>query len=66
LKDKSEAFSAFKEWKVMVENQTESKVKKLCTDNGMELCSKEFNAYCKFEGVVRHYTALYTPTEWCS
>jgi 16S rRNA G527 N7-methylase RsmG len=31
LKDKSEVFSAFKEWKTMVENQTEKKVKKLCT-----------------------------------
>jgi hypothetical protein len=39
LKDKSEAFSIFKEWKTMVENQTEKKVKKLRTDNGMEFCS---------------------------
>jgi transposase InsO family protein len=45
LKHKSEAFSAFKEWKVMVERQTEKKVKKLRTDNGMEFCSDEFNAY---------------------
>jgi imidazoleglycerol phosphate synthase glutamine amidotransferase subunit HisH len=27
LKDKSEAFSAFKEWKTMVENQTEKRLK---------------------------------------
>nr|GEX62887.1 retrotransposon protein, putative, Ty1-copia subclass [Tanacetum cinerariifolium] len=33
LKHKSEAFSAFKEWKVMVETQTGKKVKKLRTDN---------------------------------
>jgi len=36
LKHKSEAFLAFKEWKVMVEKQTKKKVKKLCIDNGME------------------------------
>ena len=47
LKYKSEAFSAFKEWKIMVENQTEKKVKKLRTDNGMEFCSDQFNSYCK-------------------
>jgi 5'-3' exoribonuclease 2 len=35
LKDKSKVFSAFKEWKTMIENQTEKKVKKLHTDNGM-------------------------------
>jgi 5'-3' exoribonuclease 2 len=42
LNDKSEAFSTFKEWKTMVENQTEKKVKKLRTDNGMDFCSHEF------------------------
>jgi 5'-3' exoribonuclease 2 len=42
LKDKLEAFSAFKEWKTMVENQTEKKFKKRRTDNGMEFCSHEF------------------------
>jgi len=63
LKDKSEAFSAFKECKIMIENQTEKKVKKLRTDNGMEFCSKEFNAYFKSEGIVRHYTIPYTPQQ---
>jgi hypothetical protein len=61
LKDKSKAFSAFKEWKTMVENQNEKKVKKLCTDNGMEFCSHKFKSYCKPEGIVRHYTVPYTP-----
>jgi transposase InsO family protein len=63
LKDKSEAFSTFKEWKVMIENQTEKKVKKLCTDNGMELCSNEFKAYCKSQSIVRHYTIPYMPQQ---
>jgi transposase InsO family protein len=63
LKDKSQAFSAFKEWKTMVENQTEKKVKKLRTNNGMEFCSHEFKSYCKSEGIVRHYTVPYTPQQ---
>ena len=63
LKHKSEAFSAFKEWKTMVERQTERKVKKLRTDNGMEFCSDEFNSFCKAEGIVRHYTIPHTPKQ---
>jgi transposase InsO family protein len=61
LKDKSEVFSAFKEWKTMVENQTEKKLKKLHPDNGMEFYSNEFKSYCKSEGIVRYYTVSYTP-----
>lgn len=61
LKHKSEAFSTFKEWKVMVERQAEKKVKKLRIDNGMEFSSDEFNLYCKSKGIVRHYTIPYTP-----
>ena len=63
LKHKYEAFSAFKEWKIMIERQTEKKVKILRTDNGMEFCSKQFKNYCKSEGIVRHYTVPYTPQQ---
>jgi 5'-3' exoribonuclease 2 len=65
LKDKLEAFSTFKEWKTMVENETEKKVKKLHTDNGMEFCSQEFKLYCKFEEWAID-CSLYTPTKRCS
>ena len=47
----------------MIENLTQKKVKKFCTDNGMEFCSNEFNAYCKSEGIVRHYTVPYMPQQ---
>ncbi|KAJ9539190.1 hypothetical protein OSB04_031923 [Centaurea solstitialis] len=40
LKHKSEGFSTFKQWKAMVEKQTEREVKKLHTENGLEFCSK--------------------------
>ena len=61
LKHKYQAFNVFKEWKTMVERQTERKVKILRTDNGMEFCSKIFKSYCKSEGIVRHYTVPHTP-----
>ena len=47
LKQKSEAFEKFKEWKVLVETQTNRKVRKLITDNGLEFCFEEFNQFCK-------------------
>ena len=39
LKNKDDTFAAFTEWKVMIERQTEKKVKVLRTDNGGEFCS---------------------------
>jgi transposase InsO family protein len=63
LKHKYEVFDAFRKWKVMIEKQTEKKVKLLHTDNGMEFCSNEFNDYCSDEGIVRHHTIPYTPQQ---
>jgi transposase InsO family protein len=63
LKHKSDVFDAFRKWKVMVEKQTEKKVKLLRTDNGMEFCSTVFNDYCSDEGIVRHHTIPYTPQQ---
>ena len=42
LKNKLEVFKKFKEFKALVENQTGKKIKVLRTDNGGELCEKEF------------------------
>lgn len=63
LKSKDQAFQAFKDWKVMVETQTGSKIKKLRTDNGLEYCSDKFKQYCKQEGMARHYTVADTPPQ---
>ena len=60
LKHKSDAFDSFKEWKTMVEKQTERKVKVLRTDNGMEFCSGAFKSYCRKEGIVRHHIITHT------
>jgi hypothetical protein len=61
LKHKYEAFDAFKAWKVMVEKQTERKVKVLRTDNGLDFFSNEFKLFCRKEGIVRHHTIPHTP-----
>nr|GEW09643.1 ulp1 protease family, C-terminal catalytic domain-containing protein [Tanacetum cinerariifolium] len=42
LRFKHELFGKFKEWKQLVENQTERTVKKLRTDNSIEFCNREF------------------------
>uniref|UniRef100_A0ACD5WKD8 Uncharacterized protein n=1 Tax=Avena sativa TaxID=4498 RepID=A0ACD5WKD8_AVESA len=63
LKHKSDVFDAFKKWKVMVEKQTEKKVKVLRTDNGMEFCSNEFEEFCSNDGMIRHHTIPYTPQQ---
>jgi len=63
LKHKNEAFSTFKEWKLLIENQTGKKIKRLRTDNGLEFCSNEFNDFCKKEGISRHLTIPGTPQQ---
>ncbi|GJZ88309.1 retrovirus-related pol polyprotein from transposon TNT 1-94 [Tanacetum coccineum] len=59
----NEAFSKFKEWKQLVENQTGRKLKKLRTDNGLEFCNQEFNNLCKESGIARHLTVAGTPQQ---
>ncbi|CAA7028218.1 unnamed protein product [Microthlaspi erraticum] len=63
LKSKDEAFDKFSEWKRMVELQSERKVKKLRTDNGLEFCNNRFDGLCKQAGIVRHKTCAYTPQQ---
>lgn len=61
LKNKSQVFTTFKQWKTLIEKQTGKQIKQLRTDNGLEFCSEEFNNFCKNEGIVRHRTARHTP-----
>ena len=63
LKTKDEAFTSFTEWKKMVETQSERKLKRLRTDNGLEFCNQKFDGFCKKEGIVRHRTCTYTPQQ---
>jgi hypothetical protein len=45
LRKKSKVFKRFKEFKSLVENQTEKRIKVLRTDNGGEFCGKEFDQF---------------------
>ena len=53
LKNKSEAFENFKIYKEMVENEMDSRIKFLRSDNGGEFNSKEFMDYCSNHGIKR-------------
>ncbi|KAL8154924.1 hypothetical protein AgCh_000328 [Apium graveolens] len=63
LKTKDEALSCFKKFKLLVENGTPQGIRVLRTDRGGEFCSKEFDSFCEEQGILRHYTAPYTPQQ---
>jgi hypothetical protein len=63
LRKKSEVFDKFKEFKALVENQTEKKIKVLRTDNGGEFYGNEFEEFCKKCGIARKKTIAYTPQQ---
>ena len=47
MKNKDEVFSMFKEFKALIENHTENKIKTFQSDNGGEFTSNEFKELCK-------------------
>ena len=61
LKHKDDVFPCFLEWKALVERSMNQKLKALCTDNGGEYMSTEFQTYLKKEGVGHELTVLQTP-----
>jgi transposase InsO family protein len=61
LRKKSEVFDKFKEFKALVENQTEKKIKVLRTNNGGELCGNEFEYFSRKCDIARQKTTPYTP-----
>ena len=63
LKAKSEVFEKFKEFKALIENLSDKKIKILRSDNGGEYTSKEFDAFCKYVGIKRELTTPYNPQQ---
>lgn len=61
LKNKNDALTKFKQWKILIENITNFRVKTLRIDNGLEFCNEVFNNYCNKNGIQRHRTIRMTP-----
>ena len=62
-KKSEEVLQRFHEFKARVENQTGRKIRVLQLDNGGEYTSKEFDGYCRQEGIRRQLTVPYTPKQ---
>ncbi|MCH80374.1 copia-type polyprotein, partial [Trifolium medium] len=63
LKEKSDAFDSFKNFKVMVEKESNCMIQTLRTDRGGEYTSNAFNEFCNSQGIKRQLTAAYTPQQ---
>jgi hypothetical protein len=63
MKTKSEVFNRFREFKALMKNQTDKKIKVLRSDNGCEYTSKEFNDFCREAGIKRELTIPYNPQQ---
>jgi transposase InsO family protein len=61
LKNKSDTFSKFKEFKVEEEKQSGKYVKVLRSDGGGEYNSKDFAYFCRQQGIIMQTTTRYTP-----
>lgn len=53
----------FKNFKNMVEKETGNNKCYLCTDQGGEFTSIEFNSYCHANGIKRQLTAAFSPQQ---
>ncbi len=56
-------FDKFKEYKALVENQTNMKIKTILSDNGGEFVSKKFDNFLHECGIQRQTSAPYTPQQ---
>ena len=63
LKGKDEVFERFKEFKALVENLSEKKIKTLRSDNGGEFTSNEFKYFYKEARIKREHTTPYNPQQ---
>jgi transposase InsO family protein len=61
LKQKSQAFETFKKFHLWIENEAQSLIGTLCTNNGGEYTSNEFESYL-FQHEIKHQTTIpYNP-----
>ena len=46
VENKNGVSEKFKTWKTLVETQTNKKIRRLKTDNGLDFCNKRFEDLC--------------------
>jgi transposase InsO family protein len=63
LAAKSKAAGAIKRIQAATKKECGRKLRVLRTDNSGEFTMTEFAAYCVDEGVIRHFSTLYTPQQ---
>jgi hypothetical protein len=61
FRNKSKAFENFKVYKEMVENEMDSKIKILRSNNRGEFASKEFMDYCSKPRIKRQFSITRKP-----
>ena len=63
IKNKSEVFQQFREWKAQVERSSGKKIKIFRSDNGGEYICSEFATYLTQEGIIHEFTTPHTPQQ---
>ena len=63
MKNKDEVFSKFKEFKALIKNHTEMKIKTFHSGNGGEFTSNEFKELCRDSRIKRELTTSYNPQQ---
>jgi hypothetical protein len=63
LKNKSDTFTTFQQFKAMAEKHYNSSIHFLRTDCGSEFTSTAFNSYCATFGIIHHLTCPHTPQQ---
>ena len=63
IEKKSEVYEKFQEFKYMVENQINKKIKVLRTDNGTEYVNKNMELFLKKSGIVHEKSVPYNPEQ---
>lgn len=62
-KDQNTVLNVFIEFKNLVENQSNLKIKRFRSDNGSEYCNRSFMEYFQRHGIVHETTVPYTPQQ---
>jgi transposase InsO family protein len=63
LKSKDKVLGNFKEFKALVENLSERKIKILKSNNGGEYTSNEFGRFCRYGRIKKELTTPYNPQQ---